>query len=158
MEKIKSNEKRYFLVGIFFSIFLLVIYYFFSKNFNFMTPILLLLFSFVFSKLVVFLETVNEPNGVYFSHDGLYGYEKGKLISKISWEDLEVREVKSFFQFKKSMYFKIYSKKSMDNPFNISLDWFVEESFLKIAENYVPKNHLLFQRTQNYIENNKLKT
>jgi hypothetical protein len=83
-------------------------------------------------------------DGTFFSFNGLDEKYKQRKHVHISWEDMEVVEIKhgGIINF---MTLRISSKSNSEMSFIILVDWFRGKSILRLTKKYAPQDHLFYK-------------
>jgi hypothetical protein len=133
------------------SVLAIIIDVFLLKGNNLLVTIFaLILLCILFPILIIYDENKEILSGLFFVETGLAAYHKNTLIAKLTWDDIELFEVKTLFKIKNSMFIKVSSRENPNKVFFLHVTWFVEKSVIELTKKYVPESHALYKKITEY--------
>jgi hypothetical protein len=97
MEKIRSSSNRYRIFMIAVSVFAIIVDGFLSKgNYLVVTFLVLVLLCIFLPLLIIYDENQKKLSGLFFLETGLAAYHKNTLIAQLTWDDIELLEIKQY--------------------------------------------------------------
>lgn len=151
MIKTENNYKKYSLFILVSMLIPVPFLYFFLKPTLFYSTVPMLLLSWLVFVAVNFFQSKKNKK-LAFSDDGLLVIQNAHRLDEISWSDLRC-ELIGNRTFHNEMRLRFSSLKNPNKFFVLSVNWFNEDSLLKVFENYASRNEQFHAALSSYFLN-----